>query len=86
MMDTHGIVKVSLPAAVFMYKILIIYIFCTDYVAIGPRFSNLVLQALLVLLRKIPPVVVSSILAMRSQHCVLYWYYRLISRVPYLLE
>ena len=31
----------------------------TDYVAIGPRFSNLVLQAMLVLLRKIPPVVVS---------------------------
>jgi len=28
----------------------------TDYVAIGPRFSNLVLQALLVLLRKNPPV------------------------------
>jgi hypothetical protein len=38
---------------------LIYCIFCTDYVAIGPRFSNLVLQALLVLLRKIPPVVVS---------------------------
>ena len=32
---------------------------CTDYVAIGPRFSNSVLQAILVLLRKIPPVVVS---------------------------
>lgn len=27
-----------------------------DYVAIGPRFSNLVLQSLLVLLRKLPPV------------------------------
>ena len=34
-------------------------ILSTDYVAIGPRFSNLVLQALLVLLRKIPPVIVS---------------------------
>ena len=41
------------------------FIFFTDYVAIGPRFSNLVLQALLVLLRKIPPVVVSSILTMQ---------------------
>ena len=29
----------------------------TDYVAIGPRFSNAVLQVLLVLLRKQPPVV-----------------------------
>ena len=28
-----------------------------DYVDIGPRFSNLVLQALLVLLRKNPPKV-----------------------------
>ena len=28
-----------------------------DYIPIGPRFSNLVLQALLVLLRKLPPVV-----------------------------
>lgn len=27
-----------------------------DYIPIGPRFSNLVLQALLVLLRKLPPV------------------------------
>lgn len=28
-----------------------------DYVPIGPRFSNLVLQALLVLLKKAPPKV-----------------------------
>ena len=28
-----------------------------DYVPIGPRFSNLVLQALLVLLKKAPPQV-----------------------------
>ncbi len=28
-----------------------------DYVPIGPRFSNLVLQALLVLLKKLPPPV-----------------------------
>ena len=28
----------------------------SDYVAIGPRFSNLVLQSLLVLLRKLPPI------------------------------
>ena len=81
MKDTNGIVNVSLPAPHSLYKFLIIYIFCIDYVAIGPRFSNLVLQALLVLLRKIPPVVVSSILAMGPQHCVLYWYRRLISRL-----
>ncbi len=30
-----------------------------DYVAIGPRFSNLVLQSLLVLLRKLPPLQVT---------------------------
>lgn len=30
-----------------------------DYVPIGPRFSNLVLQALLVLLKKAPPKVCS---------------------------
>lgn len=29
----------------------------SDYVPIGPRFSNLVLQALLVLLKKTPPKV-----------------------------
>lgn len=29
----------------------------SDYVPIGPRFSNLVLQALLVLLKKAPPQV-----------------------------
>lgn len=29
--------------------------FLADYVPIGPRFSNLVLQALLVLLKKVPP-------------------------------
>lgn len=29
----------------------------SDYVPIGPRFSNLVLQALLVLLKKPPPKV-----------------------------
>ncbi len=32
----------------------------TDYVPIGPRFSNLVLQALLVLLKKTPPHVNSD--------------------------
>ena len=31
--------------------------FVLDYVPIGPRFSNLVLQALLVLLKKTPPLV-----------------------------
>ena len=31
--------------------------FISDYVPIGPRFSNLVLQALLVLLKKAPPQV-----------------------------
>ena len=29
---------------------------CEDYVSIGPRFSNMVLQTLLILLRKIPPI------------------------------
>lgn len=33
----------------------------TDYVPIGPRFSNLVLQALLVLLKKTPPHVNSDV-------------------------
>ena len=33
-----------------------------DYVPIGPRFSNLVLQALLVLLKKLPPPVSSHLL------------------------
>ena len=28
---------------------------CTDYVSVGPRFSNAVLQTLLVLLRNLPP-------------------------------
>ena len=35
-----------------------------DYVSVGPRFSNLVLQAVLVLLRKLPPVVRSLVLCM----------------------
>ena len=35
----------------------VVYILIIDYVNIGPRFSNLVLQALLVLLRKQPPTV-----------------------------
>lgn len=33
-----------------------------DYVPIGPRFSNLVLQALLVLLKKTPPKVLLNFL------------------------
>ena len=33
----------------------------SDYVPIGPRFSNLVLQALLVLLKKPPPKVIDSL-------------------------
>ena len=37
--------------------LLLYYIVILDYVSIGPRFSNLVLQALLVLLRKQPPTV-----------------------------
>ena len=35
----------------------IVLISFVDYVPIGPRFSNLVLQALLVLLKKAPPPV-----------------------------
>jgi hypothetical protein len=32
-----------------------VVVLLTDYVPIGPRFSNLVLQALLVLMKKVPP-------------------------------
>lgn len=37
------------------------FLLCLDYVSIGPRFSNIVLQALLVLLRKQPPAVSHSL-------------------------
>ena len=36
------------------------HVISPDYVSIGPRFSNQVLQALLVLLRKLPPTVSSK--------------------------
>jgi len=37
--------------------LLLIGVLLSDYTAIGPRFSNLVLQALLVLLNETPPQV-----------------------------
>ena len=40
-----------------LYKSIMVCSAPVDYVDIGPRFSNLVLQALLVLLRKNPPKV-----------------------------
>lgn len=43
-----------------------------DYVPIGPRFSNLVLQALLVLLKKAPPKVsVASMNKLRMSQDIL---------------
>ncbi len=44
-----------------------------DYVPIGPRFSNLVLQALLVLLKKAPPKVRVNL---HSVHMLLLYYCR----------
>ncbi len=50
--------------------ILIIMCGDTDYVPIGPRFSNLVLQALLVLLKKTPPHVNSDAFTYGSYMCI----------------
>lgn len=50
--------------------ILLIVCYETDYVPIGPRFSNLVLQALLVLLKKIPPHVNSNAFIYGSFMCI----------------
>jgi vesicle-fusing ATPase len=47
---------------------------CLDYTPIGPRFSNQVLQALLVLIKKIPPVAGRSLMVVG------------ITSIPHLLE
>uniref|UniRef100_A0A9J7YKF1 Vesicle-fusing ATPase n=1 Tax=Cyprinus carpio carpio TaxID=630221 RepID=A0A9J7YKF1_CYPCA len=52
----QAIKKVSDIITVYTINGILLIMCCeTDYVPIGPRFSNLVLQALLVLLKKTPP-------------------------------
>lgn len=46
----------------------------SDYGAIGPRYSNLVLQALLVLLKKEPPKVRETIQEHSSGMKCIVWY------------
>lgn len=65
-------VMVGLHTKLTQHYLLVMFIHSTDFVPIGPRFSNLVLQALLVLLKKPPPRVrMSSIILTatdRGQH------------------